>query len=77
MTQVQHLLQGGPAQIFLHSNGTLTTTRTENKGIDYGHIGQVIHDILTKKVSQGRTTIHADGPVRSRKGTPIRNGTVI
>lgn len=33
MTQVQHLLQGGPAQIFLDSNGTLTTTRTENKGI--------------------------------------------
>ncbi|KAG9073275.1 hypothetical protein KI688_001067 [Linnemannia hyalina] len=62
MTQVQHLLQGGPAQIFLDSNGTLTTTRTENKGIDYGHIGQVIHDILMKKVSQGRTTIHADGP---------------
>ncbi|KAF9111827.1 hypothetical protein BGX30_007460, partial [Mortierella sp. GBA39] len=62
MTQVQHLLQGGPAQIFLGSNGALTTTRSENKGIDYGHIGEVIHDILMKKVSQGRTTIHADGP---------------
>lgn len=33
MTQVQHLLQGAPAQIFLDSNGALTTTRAENKGI--------------------------------------------
>ncbi|KAF9537846.1 hypothetical protein EC957_007567, partial [Mortierella hygrophila] len=33
MTQVQHLLQGAPTQIFLDSNGALTTTRTENKDI--------------------------------------------
>ncbi|KAK3846473.1 MAG: hypothetical protein J3R72DRAFT_486735 [Linnemannia gamsii] len=61
-TNLQHLLQGGPVQIFFDSNSALTTTSVQNKGIDYGHIGQVIHDILMKKLSQGHTTIHVDGP---------------
>jgi hypothetical protein len=33
VTNLQHLLQGGPAQIFLDSNGALTTTVVANKGI--------------------------------------------
>ena len=31
-TTLQHLLQGGPAQIFLDSKGALTTTRVQNQG---------------------------------------------
>ncbi|GJJ78229.1 hypothetical protein EMPS_10588 [Entomortierella parvispora] len=59
---MQRLLQEEPSQIFLDSDGALTTTQDLNEDIYYRHIGLAVHGILLNHVSPDCTTIHQDGP---------------